>query len=261
MQHRDGAGQWGRGEARATGDRRTGLSSGSLVTMLLVSVLLVTVLLMSVLLVSVLAGSAVSGGSMAVSTRSPALAQTLEQRDRASAAAHAATLERGATFLRDKWGPVALPNVDVERWVAAPQWGTLVARCVSDAGFPGVVPADGGERLDFSGVRTRDPRELFEIDVATYTCGAQFPVRSWYESEVRDIEAPWALEFTRSAMVPCLLAHGYLVPSLPDDARFRADWRTDGAFDPYSLVGQGVSDRSRAQSRCPAPETILDAAP
>jgi len=191
----------------------------------------------------------------------PSLEQTLLERDSAAAEAHATMLERSAVFLRDKWGPVALPDDPIERWVAASSWGTTVARCLSDAGFPGVAAADGGERLDYSGVRITEARELFEIDVASYRCQSLYPVRAWFEDEVRDIEAPWAAAYTRAVLVPCLLANGYEVPPAPDDEAFRVDWRTDAAFDSYALVGDSVSDRSRAQARCPAAETVLDGAP
>ena len=191
----------------------------------------------------------------------PSLAQTLEARDAAAAEAHAQTLERSAVFLRDKWGPVALPDEPIERWVAASAWGPTMVRCLSDDGFPGVAPADDGERLDFSGVRVSEPRELFAIDVAVYRCQSLYPVRAWFDDEVRDIEAPWALAYTRAVLVPCLLASGHEVPPLPDDARFRSDWRTDTAFDAFALVGDGPSERSRAQARCPAAETVLDGAP
>ncbi len=191
----------------------------------------------------------------------PSLQQTLVARDAAAAEAHAQTLARSAVFLREKWGPVALPEEPIDRWVGASAWGPTMVRCLSDDGFPGVQSADGGERLDFSGVRATELRELFEIDVAVYRCQSQYPVRAWFEDEVRDIEAPWALDYTRAVLVPCLLASGHEVPPVPDDEGFRAGWRTESAFDAFALVGEGPSDRSRAEARCPAPETVLDGTP
>lgn len=212
-----------------------------------------------------LALAALSLAALAACSASPAttpsLQQTLVARDAAAADAHAQTLARSAVFLREKWGPVALPEEPIDRWVAASAWGPTMARCLSDDGFPGVEPADDGERLDFSGVRVSEPRELFAIDVAVYRCQSLYPVRAWFEDEVRDIEAPWALAYTRSVLVPCLLASGHEVPPLPDDSRFRADWRTDAAFDAFALVGDGPSDRARAEARCPAAETVLDGSP
>lgn len=204
---------------------------------------------------------ALGGCAVPAASATPSLEQTLVARDAAAADAHAQTLERSAVFLRDKWGPVALPDEPIDRWVAASAWGSTMARCLSDDGFPGVEPADDGERLDFSGVRVSEPRELFAIDVAVYRCQSLYPVRAWFDDEVREIEAPWALDYTRTVLVPCLLASGHEVPPLPDDARFRADWRTESAFDAYALVGDGPSERSRAQARCPAAETVLEGAP
>lgn len=191
----------------------------------------------------------------------PPLEQTLADRDAAAAAAHAQTLERSAVFLRDKWGPVALPEEAIERWVAASSWGPTMSRCLSDEGFPGAQPADGGERIDFSGVRVSGSRELFEIDVAVYRCQSLYPVRAWFDDEVRDIEAPWALDYTRAVVVPCLLASGHEVPPLPPGEEFRAGWRTEAAYDPFALIGESPGSRTRAEALCPAAETVLDGAP
>lgn len=203
-----------------------------------------------------LAACAAPVGSSVVS-----LEQTLLERDTAAVHAHAESLERSAVFLRDKWGPVALPDEPIERWVASSSWAPTIARCIGDQGFPGVASADGGARLDFSAVRVTELRKLFEIDVATYRCQSLYPVRAWFDDEVRDIEAPWALSYTRQVLVPCLLAAGHTVPPVPVATEFRTGWRTDKAFDPYVFIGAGPSDRARAQASCPAAETVLDAAP
>lgn len=201
-----------------------------------------------------------ASGCSASSGGTAALAEVRTERDAAAATAHTAALERAAVFLRDKWGPVSLPDEPVVRWVSASEWGPLMARCLSDAGFPGVQPADGGERLDYSGVRLASTREFFEIDVAGWVCQARYPVLTWFEEDVRAIEAPWAFEYLTSALVPCLLAHGYEVPTLPAEPEFTTRWRTDAAFDPYALVGDAAGDRARAAARCPAPETVLESA-
>lgn len=181
-------------------------------------------------------------------------------RDAAAAQAHAAALDRAAVFLRDKWGPVALPEQRVVRWVSAGEWGPAMARCISDSGFGGVRPADDGERLDYSAVQLGSTREFFEIDVASWVCQARYPVLTWFEDEVRAIEAPWAFGYLTSSLIPCLLASGYEVPAAPSLAEFAERWRTDTAFDPYALAGDRPTDRTRAETRCPAPETVLEGA-
>jgi len=190
----------------------------------------------------------------------PDLARTLIDSDAAATQAHERTLERSAGFLRNQWGPVALPDEPVKRWVAATAWGSVMAQCLGDAGFPGAVSADGGERLDYSGVRVSGARELFEIDVASYRCQSLYPVRAWFADEIRDIEAPWALKYTRETVIPCLLAAGHDVYPLPESSNFRSSWRTDDAYDPYALAGDRGSDRARAQADCPAAELVLEAA-
>lgn len=190
----------------------------------------------------------------------PGLESTVLERDRIASEAHENNVERAAVFLRDKWGPVPLPDLQIARWVAADQWAPTIVACLADAGFPGVRPADGGERLDYSGIRTIDPRVLFEIDVASYTCQAQFPVREWFSDEVRAIEAPWALTYTRDVLVPCLLAAGFEVPPVPTRDEFARTWRTEAQFDSYGLIAGSPATLARARSDCPPPDVVLDGA-
>lgn len=183
----------------------------------------------------------------------------LTERDRAVLELHDETLTRVAGFLRNTWGPVILPEESIVRLVTASEWGPAVARCISTFGFPGVGTADGGERLDFSGVQVSGPRENFEIDVATYRCYARYPVRTRIDEGVRQVEAPWAFAYTRDTQLPCLLADGHPVPPLPSRTEFGDGWRTDDAFDAYSAIID-PADRVRAAVRCPAPLDVLVAA-
>lgn len=189
------------------------------------------------------------------------LDRVLVEREQAATAAHEASTARLATYLRDKWGPVLLPERGIESWVTASEWASTVARCLESEGVSGVLVADGGERLDFSNVRTTEPRQLFAIDVATFACQSQYPVLSWFESAVSDVEAPWAHDYTRTTVTPCLLAAGYLVVPLPEVERFTATWRTDEQFDPYALVGESTAARARAAATCPSADAVLGALP
>lgn len=189
------------------------------------------------------------------------LERTLLERDRIAVAAHEASTVRVATFLRDKWGPVPLPESGIDRWVAANDWAPTMARCLADAGYPGVQSADDGERLDFSALRVVEPRELFELDVATFDCQSRYPVRAWFESALRDVEAPWAHDYTLDVLVPCLLAAGYEVPPVPDAEQFRLTWRAEGQYDPYALISGASTTLTRASSTCPSADAVLDSAP
>ena len=203
---------------------------------------------------------ALAGCALPADPTAAGVAEVRAERDAAAAQAHEAALDRAAVFLRDKWGPVALPDEPIVRWVTVGEWGPAMARCLGESGFPGVRPADDGERLDYSGARVQSTREFFEIDVAGWVCQARYPVLTWFEDDVRAIEAPWAFEYVRASLVPCLLAHGYEVPTAPGPREFADRWRTDAAFDPYALVGEAAGDRARAAARCPAPETVLEGA-
>ena len=208
----------------------------------------------------VVAACLVACASPASSTRN-SLDRVLIEREHAASAAHAASIARLATYLRDKWGPVLLPERGIESWVTASEWALTVAACLESDGVTGVLAAEGGERLDFSNVRTTEPRELFAIDVATFACQSQYPVLSWFERAVGEVEAPWAHDYTRTAVTPCLLAAGYLVVPLPEAEQFTATWRTGEQFDPYALVGGSMAERARAATTCPSADVVLGALP
>ena len=189
---------------------------------------------------------------------STALQTVVADRDVAVLEAHAGVLDRVSTFLRNKWGPVSLPEEEIVGFVSSTEWGPALAGCISDLGFPGVQPADGGERLDFSGVRIDNAREGFEIDLATYRCQARYPVRGWFDEQVRQIEVPWALAYIREVQIPCLLAEGHEVPPLPSDEAFAELWRSAEAWDAFAWTGADPLIRTRAELQCPGPLALLE---
>lgn len=182
------------------------------------------------------------------------------KRDRVAEQAHERSMQRLAEFVRGKWGPVALPEVVVDRWIDSAEWGGAMSECLAAAGFPGARAADEGQRIDYSGVDVDSARELFAVDVATFECQGRFPVRTWFAESVRGVELPWAYEYVTSELPSCLARHGWAVAEAPPSQEFAATWRTDDAFDPYALVGPDPLERASATARCPAPEALLDGA-
>lgn len=202
---------------------------------------------------ALLAGCASPAGATTVS-----LSAVVTERDRASAQSHQEGMARVAEFLRDRWGPVALPDESIVRWVPDGEWAGEIARCLSDAGFPGATAADGGQRVDFSGVRTEGTRDLYLVDVAIYVCQTQYPVLSWYEDQVAGIEAPWAYSYVVGVQVPCLLAAGYRVPAVPERAAFLESWRGDDGWNAFALIAADPIQEQRARAQCAPPEVLLE---
>jgi len=183
------------------------------------------------------------------------------ERDQAAADLHEDQVLRIAGFLRERWGPVRLPEEPIVRWVAAPDWAPVISQCLAEEGFPGAQSADNGDRIDFSEVRAEGARELFLVDVAIYACQARYPVRAWYEARVAEIEAPWAWQYSTDVLVPCLLAAGHRPPALPAEDEFLAQWRSDDGWNPYAALAADPLLEQRARALCPPPEDLLDAAP
>ncbi|WAB83703.1 hypothetical protein OVN20_11750 [Microcella daejeonensis] len=189
------------------------------------------------------------------------LAELNRERDAVALAAHEADTERFGVYLRDRWGPISVPETSSYEWVAADEWAAEVSRCLDDRGFPGARPTPEGDRIDYGRVAVVSTRDLYELDVAAFGCQAEHPVREWYSAELQSVEAPWALDYWQTVLAPCLRSHGYRAAPVPRAEEFAETWRTDGALDPYRLVGPGPLERTAAEARCPAPETLLDAVP
>ena len=210
----------------------------------------------SLLLLALVAGCASPAGEAEDS-----LAETVRDRDRAAAESFEVDLQRAARYLRDRWGPVALPETSVERWVGASEWAQIMSDCLEDEGVVGARPADDGERVDFSAVNAEGPRELYLADVAVLVCQSRYPSRGWYAAEVADIEAPWAWQYAGEVLVPCLLASGYRPPSLPSESEFVEQWGAVDAWDPFAALAGDPVREQRARAQCPPPEALLEGAP
>ncbi|MER3388872.1 MAG: hypothetical protein RJQ01_02455 [Microcella sp.] len=209
----------------------------------------------SALILSVVAGCSAPSGAVEDS-----LTATVVDRDRAAAESFEVDLDRATRFLRDKWGPVTLPETSVERWVGASEWAQVISTCLEGEGVVGARPADDGERIDFSGVRAEGPRELFLADVAVLVCQSRYPSRGWYADELAGIEGPWAWQYAREVLVPCLLAFGHRPPALPPESEFLAQWGADDAWDPYAELAADPVLEQRARTQCPPPEVVLEGA-
>jgi hypothetical protein len=209
----------------------------------------------SLLLVAVVAGCASPAGEAQNS-----LAETVRDRDRVAAESFELDLQRAARYLRDRWGPVTLPETSIERWVGASEWAQTMSDCLEDEGVVGARPADDGERVDFSGVTAEGPRELFLADVAVLVCQSRYPSRGWYTAEVADIEGPWAWQYSREVLVPCLLASGYRPPSLPSESEFVDQWGAVDAWNPFVALARDPVLEQRARAQCPPPEALLEGA-
>lgn len=208
------------------------------------------------MMLALVAGCAVPAGEAEDS-----LAATVRDRDRAAAESFEVDLDRAARYLRDRWGPVTLPETPIERWVGAGEWAQVMSTCLEGEGVVGARPADDGERLDFSGVNAEGPRELFLADVAVLVCQSRYPSRGWYAAEVADIEGPWAWQYSREVLVPCLLASGHRPPSLPSETDFVEQWGAVDAWDPYAALAADPVRERRARAQCPPPEVLLEGAP
>lgn len=189
------------------------------------------------------------------------LAELNRERDRVALAAHERLTDRLAVFLRDKWGPIALPDTGSYAWVEAEDWALEVSACLDDRGFPGARPARDGEQIDYGEVAIVSARDQYELDVAAFGCHAEHPVRERFAADLIPVEAPWALDYWSGTLAPCLRANGYRATPLPAVDEFAATWRSETAPDPYRFAGSDPGARAAAEARCPAPETLLDAAP
>lgn len=135
------------------------------------------------------------------------------------------------------------PKVDVVRTITVEEEAAVVEQCMSDAGFK---PNEGGGY-------TAEGAKKQELNVALYTCAAQYPVdESAYEttpaSQQREIYDYYVKE-----LIPCLKGEGITVPAPPSFEEFQKRMDTPTEYNPSLAIDPSMSqDQLLAlQEKCP----------
>lgn len=109
------------------------------------------------------------------------------------------------------------PEVKVVRWVEIEDSQLVYQQCLTDAGFS----SEFEDRL-----LSKEEERL--INLAAYTCRAQYPVKvhpkykEWGKKEIKR-QYDWTVDF----LIPCLAEQGFTAEDVPSEATFIDTWESD----------------------------------
>jgi hypothetical protein len=121
------------------------------------------------------------------------------------------------------------PTVPIIRYVNYLDEGPVLAKCMHEAGYPHVAWSLKGGIVD-TDVK---PVDRFPVEVAIYTCEAQYPSDPLELGYLSDAQQKYLYEYWSDETVPCLRAHGAIVPDLPRVGQFGEGYEDVAAFNPF----------------------------
>jgi len=181
-----------------------------------------------VVVVLTLLGAGCSRAEQGSSGRPP----TPQESQGPSAADHDARDRQLAAMAKD-FGLASPPPTDVVRWVDDAEETTVIAGCLTEAGFEVTNVTSLGYDLAV-------PEEQESaLDLALYVCTAQYPVPSGDASAPPTEEHIRAVyDFYTKTLAPCLTNEGHEPPPAPSWEKFRADYAdgTSTIWEPFADV-------------------------
>jgi hypothetical protein len=122
------------------------------------------------------------------------------------------------------------PTVPIIKYVNYLDEGPVLAKCMHDAGYPHVAWSLNGGIVD-TDVK---PVDRFPVEVAIYVCEAQYPADPLELGYLSDAQEEYLYGYWSDETVPCLRAHGAIVPDLPPVGQFGEGYEDVGALNPFT---------------------------
>lgn len=156
-----------------------------------------------------------------------------------AAAKRARELEAYARFL--KLDPV--PSVAPVRFVSVEEFNATQVQCMSEAGY----------ELSMSGSYDVNPDQTSALNLALYTCAAQYPLADRYEQPYSREQQEIIYHYFVDTLAPCLRSHRVTVPDPPSLEAFLASAGTENEYNPYVFVPDTLSatEREDLSGACP----------
>jgi hypothetical protein len=164
-----------------------------------------------------------------------------------SAATKANLAERWA--LIDGQNPaLEAPKVAIVRYTNYLDAPTTIAACLRRAGYPKVIVTVSNDVVDPALIQP----EAYSFDVAKYVCEAKYPQDPLELGYLSDAQQKYLYEYWSDETVPCLRAHGAIVPNLPHVGQFGEGYEDVAVFNPFdhASLPDGVT-QSYLLTACP----------
>lgn len=144
---------------------------------------------------------------------------------------------------------IGIPDVDLVRIISLPEFGEVMAQCMTEAGFNAQARADGG--VSFEEI----PQEQSEAQsLALYVCQAKYPVDPVYTQPLTDAQIDFLYDYYRDDFSACLQAEGFSVGELPSRSKFKEAYAGVGEpYTPYAVLLENVDPAhvEKLMSICP----------
>jgi hypothetical protein len=122
------------------------------------------------------------------------------------------------------------PTVPIIKYVNYLDEGQVLAQCMHQAGYPHIAWSLSGGIVD-TDVK---PVDRFPVEVAIYVCEAQYPSDPLELGYLSDAQEEYLYGYWSDETVPCLRAHGAIVPDLPPVGQFGEGYEDVGALNPFT---------------------------
>lgn len=140
-----------------------------------------------------------------------------------------------------------LPNVDPIRLVTTEEWPKVVAQCVTEAGFPAKITADGGVDIDVG-----NPAQEEAMWIADFVCKSQYPIDPRYQQPLDESQQKRLYRYYVTKLMPCVESFGIPVDDPPTETVFLQDINTDHGWHPYDHVDGIARDQLESLlTNCP----------
>jgi hypothetical protein len=165
------------------------------------------------------------------------------------AAAYSAALDARWDDVSSQYPSAVRPSADRVRYVTPGEMPSIMAECISAAGFEATDTTDS-DGPSFS-ASSPDGQEQ-ALAVAWYVCDAQYPVDPEYTQPLSADEIAFMYRYNSSVLLPCLRDLGLEVDDAPSQQSYVETFGTADGWYPYNEVYQlGRDAAAEASKACP----------
>jgi hypothetical protein len=144
-------------------------------------------------------------------------------------------LEADRQFYLGAYPDAVVPSVTRIRFITTDEWPTVMAACLTEAGFPTIAGEEGIPSTPPTGQEQG-------WALAAYTCSAQYPLDPHLTRALTDDQKRYIYEYWVQVAVPCMREHGFdEVSTAPSMQTFLDEWAQPGSWTPFFEVAMQAS--------------------
>ena len=159
--------------------------------------------------------------------------------------------------VQDQYPDAVRPPVDLVREVDKTEWASVVADCLTKAGFEAEAKANGLLAVSAGGT-AQDMAQA----IAEWSCTVQYPLEAKYTQPFTEVQLEALYEYQTTTLTTCLHEAGVEVSAAPSLQVYTQTWYSGEQWSPYRDVahsGLSIEEIYALGGRCPElPEHVYD---